>query len=484
MKNVIFLMLATFPFITKSQIPAFDNTFNTVGFNSYTVGPFYHDVRAIAQQTDGAIISAFNAGPGSLNYKFYATRYLNNGTIDNSYGIGGVATVSLGTQLSELNNAVLQPDNKLVIVGATKNTTGPISMAIARLDVNGTLDNTFNTTGKLILAFNTFTNSQAYAMAAHVQGDGKILIAGSIIDTVSFSQRLVAIARLNSNGSIDNSFAINGRFILDLTTGYDEINGITTDGSGNIYATATRSAGTAVIKLNSSGAITTTFGTAGVATNTNMGAAANIFVNNAGTIINSGNFQLTVTGNLDNTFGVGGVVNNFSRVTYKQPDGRIIGVKNTFTLSSNFFTLERLNANGSYDNTFGTNGIYTTTLVNEATSCIGMQSDGKILTAGGSFTARFTSSLIPTHLNSNNFNEDQIIIYPNPVTENLSIRNKTPFDVPRHAFILNTLGQTLVISELNNTEITTLKTDNLNPGVYFLTLKSNNKTSTYKILKK
>jgi uncharacterized delta-60 repeat protein len=479
-KNINCLILVMLALVNlQAQQPTLDATFNAVGFNTVAVGAFYHDVRSVHQQSDGKIVSAFTGGAGSLNYKFYTIRYLSNGTIDNSYGINGVTTVSIGTQTSELNNAAIQSDDKIVAVGWTKNTTGPITMAIARLNTNGTLDNTFNTSGKLALAFSTFTNSQAYAMAAHIQADGKILVAGISIDTVNFTQRLLAIARLNSNGSLDNSFATNGKFLLDLTTGYDEINGITTDGNGNIYATATRSIGTAVLKLNSNGNLVTAFGASGIATYASMGSAATIFVNTPGTQINAGNFQLTAIGGLDNNFGSGGIVSNFPSVTFKQADGKILGVTNTFTLASNFFALHRLNTNGSYDNTFGINGIYTTTLINQATNCINMQLDGKILVGGGNTTARLNNNL-STFVNET-LNNKGFRAFPNPANEQITISLNTSEDWSLTVILTNLLGEETIYETITKAN-STLKTSHLKSGVYFLTLIAQNKKLTQKII--
>ncbi len=471
MKYFYFLTFLTI--VLKSslaQIPSLDATFNTLGYNTYTVGSFYHDVRAVHQQSNGKIISAFTAGAGSSNYDFYATRYLANGTIDNTYGLSGVSTITIGTQTSELNSATLQSDDKLVMVGWAKNIGGAITMGIARIDANGILDNTFNSTGTTTLAFNTYTSSftsQSYANAVHVQANGKILVAGSMLDTVTFTQRMVAIARLNANGSIDNTFANNGRFLLDLTPSSDEIYGITTDANGNIYATAQIN-GTAIIKLTSAGVLDNSFGVSGVASYTNVGSSANIHVNSTGTKINSGKFQLTGNGQLDNTFGVNGIVAGFPRVTVMQPDGKTVGVTTAFTGTTSAYAVHRILPNGQYDNTFGINGIYTSNVsaIKFAAVCINLQSDGKILTGGNEYTVRL-SNTISTALNDIN-KVGSIYIYPNPTKEFLNLELSAGF-YSAHPLIkiTNIIGE-VVLTETLSTQNLKLNIQHFNSGIYFL----------------
>ncbi|MHC5833637.1 MAG: hypothetical protein ACYT04_000000101000, partial [Nostoc sp.] len=86
---------------------------------------------------------------------------------------------------------------------------------IARYNSNGTLDTSFNITGKVTT---DFTNSNDYGSSITVQPDGKILVAG---DSYNRTNNDFAIARYNSNGTLDTSFNITGKITTDFTNSND-----------------------------------------------------------------------------------------------------------------------------------------------------------------------------------------------------------------------------------------------------------------------
>ncbi len=168
-----------------------------------TGGRVFPQVRGGAQdvavQPDGKIIVVGNGNAFTTNDNDFAVVRLNpNGSLDNSFGAGGIVTVEIRTgRVSDEPGAVLlQPDGKIVVVGTSLIVGSRADYALARFNPNGTLDFSFGENGKII---HSFSNS-VRANDAALQADGKIVVAGA------------GITRYNVNGSVDTSFADNGIF--------------------------------------------------------------------------------------------------------------------------------------------------------------------------------------------------------------------------------------------------------------------------------
>jgi uncharacterized delta-60 repeat protein len=245
-----------------------------------------------------------------------------------------------------------------------------------RLNSDGSIDNTFITgTG-----FNNPVNTIA------VQSDGKILVGGQFNSYNGVSSNV--IIRLNSDGSQDSSFVIG--------TGFNgNVNSIViqSDGKillGGIFTTYNGVTSTRIIRLNSDGSIDNTF-----ITGTGFNSTVNtISIQSDGKILVGGQFnsyngvslnriiRLNTDGSQDTSFvigtGFGGIVNSISI----QSDGKIL-VGGQFT-SYNGVSLNRiirLNTDGSQDTSFNIG-----TGFNNAVNTITIQDDGKIL-VGGQFTS-------------------------------------------------------------------------------------------------
>ena len=84
----------------------------------------------------------------------------------------------------------------------------PSKFALARYNSDGTLDATFGGGGKVMTDVSAW--DVAYGVA--IQADGKIVVAGS-----SRSQGRFALARYDSDGTLDASFGVNGKVETDFT---------------------------------------------------------------------------------------------------------------------------------------------------------------------------------------------------------------------------------------------------------------------------
>jgi len=112
-----------------------------------------------------------------------------NGSLDNSFN-PGTGVESYGT----VSSVALQPDGKVLIGGSFTAVNGTNRQGIARLNANGSLDSSFNP--------GTGVNGTVHSVA--LQSDGKVLVGGSFTSVNGTNRN--NIARLNANGSLDGSF--------------------------------------------------------------------------------------------------------------------------------------------------------------------------------------------------------------------------------------------------------------------------------------
>src|SRR5206468_1488577 len=99
-------------------------------------------------------------------------RYNQDGSLDNSFGDNGIEDVSLANANDEAMGVVLETDGKIVVVGSLFNGTND-DYFIARFNTDGSLDNSFGTGG---LAQVDYNNENQEAMSVAIQVDGKILV--------------------------------------------------------------------------------------------------------------------------------------------------------------------------------------------------------------------------------------------------------------------------------------------------------------------
>lgn len=215
---------------------------------------------ALALQGDGKLVVVGSADLGASN-NFALARYNSNGSLDTNFGSGGMVTTDVdGTSAGDIAHAVaIQTDGKLVVVGQSNSQFG-----VVRYNSDGSLDNNFGSGGKVLTPF----NGTGYANAVAVLSSGKILVAGE-------GNNDFALARYNSNGSVDTTFgslATPGHVTTDFNGGFDQPNAMQLQVDGKIllagYASSSGNPGShhdfAIVRYNPDGSLDTTFnGTGG-----------------------------------------------------------------------------------------------------------------------------------------------------------------------------------------------------------------------------
>ena len=179
-----------------------DLTFGTAGKLTTDIGGADDQAIAVALQPDGRIMAAGWTFNGA-DLDFALVRYLPDGTADSSFGIAGKQTTELGAS-DYIASVAIQPDGKIVVAGHT-NTLGTLDFVLARYLPDGTLDGDFGTNGIVITDF--FQNSDWGASVA-LQSDGKIVVAGLAVTGADYD---FALARYHTDGSPDDSFGMAGK---------------------------------------------------------------------------------------------------------------------------------------------------------------------------------------------------------------------------------------------------------------------------------
>jgi uncharacterized delta-60 repeat protein len=377
---------------------------------------------AVVVQPDGKIVvagvAANSRGQGSLA----VFRYNANGTLDSTFGTGGVALTTIGKLAQELHAVALQPDGKIVVAGsvALSFTAFPHDWewVLERYNPNGTLDTTFGTGGHPtgVVQLN-LTPSDDEVVALQIQPwDGKIVVQG--INSGSE----IAIARFNTNGSSDSTFG-SGGFVIDNPAAFQSLglgpSGLALQPDHRIVAAGSTLDPSShywrflVQRYNSDGSLDTSFNGTGFVSATPSNATTTsgggIVLQPDGSIVMAGSVGFTnssqaavirfsSTGILDPTFGgngwayVSGLSYPTGIVIHPNTGGEfdVVGVHTDTTTSTHTHSsaVARLQANGSLDTSFGANaGLSSYFAPNGSPNAyleggIALQSDGNIVTTG------------------------------------------------------------------------------------------------------
>src|SRR6266571_5288968 len=185
-----------------------DATFGNGGQVSTNFVGFEDDAFSVLIQPDGKIVAVGSADSPATYYDFAAVRYLSNGTIDTTFGVGGKVQTDFGDQnFDRARSAALQPDGRIVAAGFAISQNGGVqNFAVARYTSSGILDTTFSRDGKTQIDFGNCCQSATKVL---LQSDGKIITVGGSNGESSEDDFL--LARLNPRGSLDATFGVGGK---------------------------------------------------------------------------------------------------------------------------------------------------------------------------------------------------------------------------------------------------------------------------------
>lgn len=122
--------------------------------------------------------------------------------LDGTFNFDGKVLTDFGSMGDMGKGMDIQSDGKIVVCGNTETGMASHNFALARYNVDGSLDGSFGVNGKVITAIGLLNNEGANVIK--IQPDGKILVAGSTDGGITYSD--YALARYNADGSLNSAF--------------------------------------------------------------------------------------------------------------------------------------------------------------------------------------------------------------------------------------------------------------------------------------
>ena len=161
-------------------------------------------------------------------------RLLPSGALDPTFDGDGINILVLNnlTLEDDVKDVAIQANGRIVLVGLTAGTTISTNAYVARLDTDGSRDGTF--AGNGVRTFDLGFNSNAQANAVAIDAGGRIVVVGE--GNLGPSDQGF-VARFTSSGAFDDTFAGDGFLTLQFSPLGETINGVAIDGSGDIYTT-------------------------------------------------------------------------------------------------------------------------------------------------------------------------------------------------------------------------------------------------------
>jgi uncharacterized delta-60 repeat protein len=326
-----------------------DSTFGQGGSVTTAVPQYDCWLDDVALQSDGRIVGVGGAN-GPNGGAFGMVRYERDGTLDHTFGVGGLVFQQIGAG-GHAQAVAIDSAGRIVVSGQASDgmsMTDPAYFVTLRYLDDGTLDPAFGTNGVVKTSFGTMVPG-AYDLAydVKIQPDGRIIVAGWT--TPAVSQGAFGAVRYDTTGGIDPTFGTNGLATVSFG-GAGTANGLALDGLGRLLLVGdVPMAAGAVLRLEPNGTLDPSFGTLG-ATRTD--------VPSFGTVL--------------------------QKVVVSPNDEKIVAAGWVSGAAGQFFLVTRYDANGKPDTTFGTNGISISSpsATHDLGADIALQADARIVVVG------------------------------------------------------------------------------------------------------
>ena len=431
-----FLLFTSFVF---SQDGSLDTSFDTDGKVTTDINLDNDNGNGIAIQSDGKIVVVgYTWNNIDSRNEFVVVRYNTDGSLDNAFGTSGKVTTAFGGS-GEAYAVAIQSDGKIVVAGVANS-----DFALVRYNTDGSLDTSFDVDGKVTTGFG---GDEHYASGLSIQSDGRIVVAG-YIENYTTNEFDFAVARYNTDGSLDITFDSDGKVITDFNGNNDAGRGVAIQSDGKIVVVGDSddfsSAVFAVARYNTDGSLDTSFDSDGKVTTGIITSSYcySVAIQTDGKIVAAGqtfdgtsfdHFALVrynTNGSLDTSFdGDGKLTTDFGNYSYAysvaiQSDGKIIAGGDLFGK----FASARYNIDGSLDTSYDGDGKVVTAIGpnDDKGKSIAIQSDGKIVFAG-------------TAVNSSNTNTDLAVVqYNNSISTSISVDIKVFLEGPYNSLNMNT----------------------------------------------
>lgn len=395
-----------------SQYPGcLDSSFGTLGKVILPAGMSFGNM-AIQLVNGEERIVVGGGMPGTRKVPGYGVviRYLPDGTLDTTFGAGGIAKFSPGNKLAGIQGVAIQPDQKIVVAGVAAPLSKPNNMntlpTIGRFNVDGSLDTTFGTSGWTQIRCLADNRIGGDSFAVTVQADGKIA-------ALTFFAAHLGVCRLNPNGMLDTTFNGSGRYFETRRSCAFDIATQWIDGeeriliSGNIDGSSSSYSKALLMRFTAAGSHDQSFGESGYVTGDYRpyrDGYAQMAVDSSNRIIvcwdaddfdnweqPSGLVRHSPDGSLDASFGTNGML-------IPLPGGAAWDVRTepgtplkilAGGLAESFMAVWRLTEAGVLDATFSTSGMSTTGTGGAGAKSLVLQSDGKFVALADGYLVRY-----------------------------------------------------------------------------------------------
>jgi len=300
--------------------------------------------KALLQNDGKIVVAGYSNNKESSIYKFVLARYRNTGLVDSSFGIAGKVTVNFNAYLTDKAfAATLQGDGKIILAGDSESGQG-FHFAMARFNPDGSLDADFGTMGFVTTPIKVRSAIRSIAL----RPDGYILVSGVVHSNSSYT---LALARYLPDGSPDPAFGDNGIVSTGLPVKEPDPQTLLLLPDGAILWAGTSGNDFALARFDANGA-----------PDLSLGSGGQLFT----------------------TFGAGSADRCAAAII--QPDGKIVCAGSTDSGGNAAYGLMRFNPDGTPDSSFGNAGQIVTPVLgkNDFVNSLALQSDGKLLAAGGS----------------------------------------------------------------------------------------------------
>ena len=186
-----------------------DTSFGTGGTTT-TLFPGTSDdqANAVAYQGDKAVVVGQASADGGVTFNFALARYNKNGSLDTSFGTGGLVVTSFGGGY-DFANAVVVKGDSIIVAGVTRPTGGHNELIVAQYTKSGALDPHFGTGGYTTTDFNgNPSNGNSLVLSG-----GDIIVAGYVTHP---AHDVFAVAAFTNNGKLDQHFGTGGKVTTDF----------------------------------------------------------------------------------------------------------------------------------------------------------------------------------------------------------------------------------------------------------------------------
>ena len=321
-----------FAIIRYDSTGAIDSTFGVNGLSTTPIAGSGSDIWRMLLQPDGKILAT-----GDIYGNLGVVRFLSNGSLDTSFGTGGIAKTSLGPAWEQYTYGIALQGTKVVIAGYYSASSADIKIILVRYTEYGLRDSTFGVNG--IVETRIGAISQAVDIA--VLPNNKIVVAGNAVDG---GINKFVVLRYLSDGVIDSTYGTNGYTLTAINNKFSTATRLKLLSSGNLLVAGTCDSSFAAVCYLPNGALDPAFGTGGIALSQpapskNVAYAiaelpgGKILLAGKG-IYNSGNFvRYHPNGTLDSSFAINGMLHHYFGYSPDgfwdmalQPDGKFIGV--------------------------------------------------------------------------------------------------------------------------------------------------------------